>query len=467
MKRYVVMGVGEVGLHLARTLSQSGHDVVVIDTDAEKRARVEDELDVAVVAGNGAHVPVLEQAQVERCDLFMAVSSSDEANLAASLMARHLGARRTAVRVNVAEDITLHRALYEEVFCADLLLSTQLLATTRILNHILGHKTVAVEYLAQGKVQLRKIHLEAESLLTQSRLRDVRLPAECLVVAFYRGDELIVPSGDDRAQPGDDAMILGTAEAIGTVERMVSTRERVDRPVVIAGGGSTGWTVAEALVGHASAGRIGRVKLIEKDAAKAVDLAARLPGIEVLHGDATDLSFLRAEGIDRAQAFVALTGGDERNLMASLLAQELGVPRVIALVEKGETLYLWRKLGSIEVVSPRAIAHQRIQDYIDRGYSANLVSLEKGKAEVFERHLVKASPAAGVTLAEFNPPRGVIVGAVVRGARAFVPRGNDRLEAGDTVVLFVEESELATVNLLFPGREPRAQAARFARPHPL
>ena len=463
-KRYVVMGVGQVGFHLARTLSQTGHEVVVIDTDREKRARVEEELDVAVVAGNGAHVPVLKQAQVSRCDLFMAVSSSDEANLAASVMARHLGAQRTVVRVAVAEDITLHRKVYEEVFGVDLLLSTQLLATTRILNHVLGHNTVAVEYLAQGKVQLRKIHLEAGSLLTQNALRDVRLPAGCLVVAFYRGDELIVPSGDDRAQPGDDAMILGTAEVIGTVERMVSSRERIDKPVVIAGGGSTGFTVAEALVGHATAGRIARVKLIERDAARAADIAARLPGLEVLHGDATDHSFLRAEGIERAQAFLALTGGDERNLMASLLAQELGVPKVIALVEKGETLYLWRKFGSIEVVSPREIAHQRIQDYIDRGYSAHLVSLEKGKAEVLERRLVDASPAAGVTLAEFNPPRGVIVGAVVRGEKAFVPRGNDRLEPGDTVILFVEESELATINLLFPGREPRTKSGRFARP---
>ncbi len=452
-KRYVVMGVGQVGLHLARTLSQSGHDVVVIDTNPDLCHRVEDELDVAVVPGNGTHVPVLEKAQVRGCDLFMAVSSSDEANLSGAVLARHLGAQRTVVRVGVAEDITKHRSLYQEVFGANLLLSTQLLATTRILNTILGHATLAVEYLAQGKVQLRKIHLDEGSLLTRSSLRTITLPPGCLVVAYFRGDQLIVPSGDDRAQVGDDALVLGSTEVISEVERMVSSTSSRRRMVAIAGGGRTGQTVGEALARQASHGRIDRIKLIERDLRRAQGLAARFPDLEVLHGDATDISLLRAEGIDKAHAFVALTGGDERNLMASLLAQELGVPKVIALVEKGETSYLWRRLGLVEVVSPRAIAHQRIQDYIDSGYSGNIVSLRQGKAVVLERVLVPASPAAGVTLAEFNPPRGVIVGAVVRGEKVFVPRGKDRLEAGDTVILFVQEDEMATINLLFPGRD--------------
>ncbi|RMH16946.1 MAG: Trk system potassium transporter TrkA [Acidobacteria bacterium] len=456
-RRYVVMGVGEVGLHLARTLSQHGHSVVVIEIDPIKRTRVEEELDVAVVGGNGAHVPVLKEARVATCDLFMAVSSSDEANLAAAVLARRLGAKRTVVRVGVAEDITTHRQLYEEVFGADLLLSTQLLATTHILNHILGHNTVAVEYLAQGKVQLRKIHLDDQSPLTRRPLREIELPEGCLVVAFQRGDELTVPSGDDVAQPGDDALILASTEVIGDVERRLSSRPRDRKVVVIAGGGRTGETVAQALLGQSANGRVERVKLIERDLRRAQELAAQLPGVEVLHGDATDVALLRAEDVPRAQVFVALTGQDERNLMASLLARELGVPQVVALVQRGETSYLWRKLGLMEIVSPRAIAYQRIKEYVDQGYSANLVSLERGAAEVLERRLHEASPAAGVTLAEFNPPRGVIVGAVVRGERVFVPRGKDRLEAGDTVILFVQKAEMPTINLLFPGREAGAR----------
>lgn len=446
------MGAGEVGFHLARSLSVAGHSVVVIDTDPDKRQRIEEKLDVGFVLGNGAHVPVLTAADVGRATLFLAVSSNDEANLTASLLARRLGAERTAVRVGIAEEVTTHRRIYEDVFGIDLMLSTQLLATTHILNHILGHNTLAVEYLAQGKVQLRKIHVDSGSLLTQKQLRDIQLPQGSLVVAFQRGDELIVPSGDDRAEAGDRALILSTSEVIDQIEQLVSSRRPNLGTVVIAGGSGTGLTVAQAL-----AGKTDKVKIIERDYERARQLAALLPKFEILHGDATDMSLLRAERVDDAAVFIALTGSDEASLMASLLAQELGVSSVIALVDRTETSHLWRKLGLVRIVSPRTLASRRIEDYIESGFSSNIVSLEHGQAEVIERRLAPASPAAGVTLAEMKPPRGVIVGAVVRddkvrGEKVFVPRGKDRLEVGDTVILFVQAAELPTVNLLFPGR---------------
>ncbi len=454
-ERFAVMGAGEVGFHLARTLSQEGHSVVVIERDPVQRDRVEEALDAAVVLGNGAHVPVLEAAEVGNCDLFMAVSSSDEANLAASLLAKHLGARRTVVRVGVVEDVTTHRRLYEETFAADLLLSTQLLATTRILNHILGHNTLEVEYLAQGKIQLRRIHLEPGSILTQKPLKDVRMPVGSLVVAFFHGEELIIPSGEDRAQPGDDALVLCKTGVIDKVERMISTQKRSRGTVVIAGGGATSESVARAL-----AKQVHRIKIIEKDRRRARELSRQFPKVEVLHGNATDSNLLRAEKIGSARALVALTGNDESNLMACLLAQDLGVPEAIALVQHTETSALWHKLGLIHVVSPRRIAAERIKSYIRSGYCSNIVSLQRGEAQVLERRLAEASPAAGVTLAEMKPPKGVIVGAVARGKRVFVPRGKDRLLAGDLVILFVQEEHVPTIHLLFPGREPAGFPAR-------
>ena len=183
--------------------------------------------------------------------------------------------------------------------------------------------------------------------------------------------------------------------------------------------------------------------------------AIGLPGydLEVIHGDATDIRLLKSEGVDAAHTFAALTGEDEDNLMACLLAQELKVPQVLALVQRAETSKLWSRLNLHDVFSPRAVAAERIQDYIDSGFSANIVSLQRGAAQVLERRLAEASPAAGVTLAEMDAPRGLIVGAVVRGSKVFVPRGKDRLEVVDLVILFVREEELGTVRLLFPGQE--------------
>lgn len=453
-KRFVVMGAGEVGSHLARSLSQQGHNVAVIELDPVKRERLEDEIDVMVVEGNGAHPQVLEAAGVPDCELFMAVSSSDEANLAAANIAKFLGAQRSVVRVGIAEEVITDRRLLEDVFLVDLLLSTQLLTTTRVLNQIHGHSTLAVEYLAGGQVQLRKIHLDENSLLVKKSLQEINLPRNCLVVAFFRGDELIIPGGADRAGPGDDALLLGTADVIGTAERMVSESRRDSGTVVIAGGGGTGRSVARALEATDA-----QVKIIERDRARAEALAGRFPAFEIIHGDATELALLRAERIARAQSFVALSGNDESNLMACLLAQELGVEQVLALVHRPATSQLWQRLGLEQTFSPRLLAYERIQEYIASDYRSNIASLGHGAAQVLERRLAAASPAAGVTLAEMKPPRGVIVGAVKRGDRVFVPRGSDRLEAGDLVILFVHEDELETVQLLFPGRDIRAEAA--------
>jgi len=446
-KRYVVMGAGEVGFHLARTLSQQGHDVAVIELDPAKQTRIEEDLDALAVLGNGSHPHVLLAAGAAQCELFMAVSSSDEANLSAAALAKHLGAERAVVRVGVAEEVITYRRDLEEVFSVDLLLSTQLLTTTRVLNQILGHNTVAVEYLAGGQVQLRKLHLDGTSPLVQKPLRDVDLPRNALIVALFRGDDLIIPGGDDLAEIGDDALILGTSEAIEETELAVARdRHRIGTVVVGGGGGGTGRSVArrlEPLNVH--------VKIIERDKQRAQSIARAFPHSEVLHGDITDLALLKAERIDQAETFVALSGNEESNLMASLLAQEIGVPNVSALVERAETSELWKRLGLKQVISPRSLATERIQEYIDSGYSSNIVSLQSGQAQVLERRLAKASPAAGVTLAEMKPPRGVIVGAVKRGDRVFVPDGNDRLDEGDLVILFVEEDEIETVRLLFPG----------------
>lgn len=447
-KRFVVMGAGEVGFHLARSLSGEGHDVTVIERDAARRERIEDELDVLVVGGNGAHPPVLKAAGVASCDLFMAVSSSDEANLAAARIAKHFGAQRTVVRVGIAEEVIAHRRLLEELFGVDLLLSTQLLTTIRILNQIRGHNTTDVEYLAGGRVQLRTIHLDAESPLTRLPLREARLPSGSLVVAYFRRDSLVIPGGDDMAQPGDEALILGTKEAIEEAERHVSSAPAERGTVVLAGAGGTAVAVAQALEGHDVP-----VKIIERDRSRARELADQFPLFEVLHGDMTDISLLRAERVGRAHTFAALCGNDESNLMGCLLAQEEGVHQVLALVQRTETSELWRRLGLEQVFSPRTLAYQRVREYIESGFSANIGSLRGGAAQVIERRLAPASPAAGVTLAEMKPPRGLIVGAVVRKDRVFVPRGNDRLEAGDLVILFVHEDELDTVRLLFPSRE--------------
>ena len=446
--KFVVMGAGEVGRYLARSLSADGHTVVLIDCDAGKRELVEDQLDVGFVLGSGSHVPVLESAGVADCDLFIAASSSDEANLAASLLAKELGAPRSVVRVKTFEDVTQFGNLYERAFRADLLLSTQLLTTTRILNHVLGHNTLEVEYLAGGALQVRRTAIGAGSILQARPLAEAGLPSGCLVLAFVSDGRVVVPSGASQASPGDDALVIGTPDAIDEFERTLSQRSKRRRIVTIGGGGST----AEALIEHLE-GQVARIKVIERDRKRAENLARRYPRHDIIHADATDAAALASEGIGRAEAFVALTGNDETNLMACLLAQELGVGNLTALVQKSETSTLWRKIAVVDVVSPRTLAAERIQNYVDHGYEPHIVSFENGAAQFVQRHVYQQSPSAGERLENVEIPEGLLVAAILRDGKASIPTGRAELRPGDDVILFVRKGELATTQLLFPGAD--------------
>lgn len=447
-EHFVIMGAGEVGIYLARSLASGGQRVTLIDPDPAKRQLVEDKLDVAFLLGNAAHIPVLRAAGVKDCALFIAASSTDEANLAASLLAKQEGATRTVVRVSTSEDVTRFGQRYEQAFQADLLLSTQLLTTTQILNAVLGYNTLEVEYIAGGSLQIRRTHIEAGSPLEQKRLADVGLPRGCLILAYISGDRLLVPKGNDSAQPGDDVLFVANSESIAQVESLISAREQRLGAVVVAGGGSTAEVVSERLLGQASG-----VRLIEANRDRAEELAGRFPNLDVIHGDATDMSLLSAEGVGGAQTFLALTGNDETNLMACLLAQELGVKRLTALVQKSETSTLWRRIGLVDVVSPRTIAAERIRSYIANGYEPHIISFESGAAQFVQRRVEAVSPVAGARLADVEIPDGLIVAAVISNGKAVVPRGDHRLEAGEEVVLFVVQEEANTAYLLFPGPE--------------
>jgi len=447
-KRFVVMGAGEVGRHLARTLSAQGHAVTLIDPDPAKRRIVEEQLDVRFVLGNGAHVPVLEAAEVEDCELFVAASSSDEANLAASLLAKGAGAPRTVTRVATSEDVTTYGKTYERTFRTDLLLSTQLLVTIRILNHVLGYNTLEIEYLANGALQIRRTRVETGSALSQRRLADLSLPQDSLVLAFITAGRLIVPTGEDRAQPGDDALILGTTKTIDQVERQISGHAKRLDLVVIGGGGATAHTVADALKRETKT-----LKIIEADRGRAEELAADFPDCEIVHGDVTDTSVLADQGVGSAQSFVALTGNDETNLMACLLAEELGAQQRTALVQQSETSMLWRRLGLIDVVSPRTLAAERMLNYIDSGYEARILSFENGAAQFIQRRVEQVSAVAGGRLGEIEIPQGLIVAAVLRKGRTIIPDGDFQLAVGDDVILFVRRSEAEFARLLFPGNE--------------
>jgi len=243
-------------------------------------------------------------------------------------------------------------------------------------------------------------------------------------------------------------LLIGPPDAVEECERKATGRSRHLGLVVVAGGGETAQAVLARLEGQAR-----RLKVIEAVRSRAEELAARFPNADIVHGDATDMSVLASEGVGTAKNFIALTGHDETNLMACLLAQELGARELTALVQKSETSSLWRKVALLDVVSPRTIAAEKIHGYIESNYEPHIVSFENGAAQFIQRRVYPQSAVAGGKLASIEIPQGLLVAAILRDGRARIPRGEDRIEAGDDVILFVKRSEAGVAQLLFPGAD--------------
>ncbi len=448
---YCIMGIGDMGFHIAEAFGREGRSLTLIDTNPDKGRRIEEELDAAFVVGNGAHQAVLERAHVEAAELFIAASSSEEANLVASLIARNLGAKRCVVRLDTFEDLTVYRRSYERLFGADLLLSPQSLATNEILNLVLGHHTHEVDYLARGRFELRTIQVQNESTVARLPLRDVPLPEGARVVGYFDSEhELSIPGPDLEAVPGGLAMVLCRTQSTHEVEELFASRlehPEVPTVVAVAGGSSAAVAVVKALRKE-----VRRLRWIERDRRRAEYLAQSFPNIEVLHGDPIDAATMESEGLGGADVLIAATSHDDSNVVAGLIAKELGVKQVVALIHH-TTSRLGQRLNEVHLVSPHSLAIDHVRNFVANGYKANLVNLADGALQVVQRVIHEASPAAGATLADLQAPRGLIVGAVVRGNRVFMPERSNMLRANDQVILFVHRSQTQMARLLFPGSE--------------
>lgn len=420
--------------------------MAIVDTDPELRQRYEEELDVSFFVGNGTDIRILKAAGVGQAELFIAAADAEEVNLVASAFAKHLGARRCVVRLEDADELSVYRSEYEQLFGADLLLSPQHLATIRVVNLVLGYDTQEIDFFAHGQVQLRTIAIQEGSAITQRSLRKAKLPPGTRVVGYLdQGHELSIPDPEQMPAAGGRAIVLCSSDRADRVERLFACAKQSDRVVVVAGGGLMGRAVARELTGH-----VKHLMILERNRDQAGLVAEEFPRADVLCGDVTNVAFLRSHRVPEADTFVAALGHDEANLMAALVAQELGAGQVIAMVRRSETSELWRKAGSFRAVSPRFLAAERIREYIENGYRANLTSLARGALRLLQREVSEDSPAINTALGDLAAPQGLIVGAIQRGERAWIPVGSDRLLLGDELLLFVHESKLPEADRLFP-----------------
>jgi trk system potassium uptake protein len=441
--RTVIIGAGEVGFNTARMLSHEGHDVVLVELDETLVERATEQLDALVVHGNGASPRLLAEAGIDRSELLVAASSSDEANIIACLAAKAQGVPRTVARIHNPDYYDPKEPFAQEMLGIDFVIHTEQMAAEEIKDALLVPGAINVDTFADDTIEVAEVVLHEGSPAVGRALKDVRLPPESLVVGVVRHGEALVPRGDTVLERRDHVLLISGRQRIAEVVGAVVTDTTPVRDVTIYGGGRIGLRLALALE---KAGM--SVRVIERDAERARYVASQLRRGFVLHDEGISRDFLLQERVDKTDAFVAVTGDDRANLLAAMYARQLGARTTIAGVSRGEFAPLADALGVDLTISPRVLAAEAILRFVRRGEVISVALLESG-AEMIELRVPERCRVAGRPLSEVGFPQGAIVGALLRDGEVVIPTGNDVLRPGDDAVVFTVEDAVDEVERLF------------------
>lgn len=404
--RVVIVGAGEVGRHLGRSLQRDA-ELILVDRDAQALTAAEEQLDALSLAGDGTHRDVLARAEVGRADLVVAVTPSDAVNLVCASLARAMGARQTVARVDDPDFFATDLGLERGVLGVDAVLCASRLVSVELLRMLAGVRARCATPAAGGMVHVVAYELAAGASLLRGRGRATAWPEA--IAAVIRGGHLRPAAEVEHAEVGDVALICGPP--LVTLREL--TRAAGPLRTTIVGGGDVGAQLARSL---APQGLLDRV--IERSRPRCQELAEQLHAVQILHGDGTNLEFLREEQVASAEALIAVTGSDEANLMTSLLAREIGVPKVFALVHRPGYAGVYSHLGVSGTVSPHETLAQVIQWLLPHGGLVGRAPMPELGVEIVElRARQLAERVADLPLPPGSVPL-VIAGDKVRSIRA-------------------------------------------------
>jgi len=445
--RVVIIGMGDVGQNIARTLSTERHAVTIVDRDEARVEAMQGELDALVLHGNGASPKFLRELKVGEADLLCAVTQSDEANVITALVGLQLGAKRTVARVRDDDYFEADESFSRDVLGIDLVIHPERATADDLAQAILLPGAVHVEHFAEGRISVAETILTERSPLIGRSLGERRMVRPHTIAGLIREGRTVAAEDGHRPKRGDHLLVCAARENIGATVAYIAGQAAKVRDVVIFGGGRIGLPLARRL----EAGANLRVTLMERDADRARYVAERLGSTTVLHEEGIAMESLLAHGVDRVGAFVSCAGDDRANLLAALHAKQLGADLCLAVVSREEFIPLVDALHLDAAVSPRLVTAEAILSSV-RGEHVHAMHLMAGGAEVLEVTVDEGCRAEGRGIEEANTMVRAQILAIARGDAVVVPGPDDRLEAGDRVVVFSVRTGLADVRRTFQAQ---------------
>lgn len=448
----VIIGAGGMGRHVASILSSERLNVILVDPDPKQLEVAGWTIDVATHQGSGTDWELMEDLLDLSPDALVALTDSDETNLVACALAKHLGYPKTIARIGDYRYLNQTRLDFGQIFTVDHFVGPELLSAHEILKYVASSGSLMVHNFAQGAVQMRTLAIPKKWKQSDVMLMNLNLPKEVIVGLIYRDKdstgekEILFPHGRDVILAGDEVTFIGETEAIADLHRFFGIKQRHARSAVLVGGSTVGFNLARLLTL-----REVEVKLIEKDRERCMFLAEKLPDCTIIHHDGTDADFLRSEKIDDTDLFVACTSTDEVNLVSALLAKELGCEDVIAVMSNQSYHPVAAHFGINHVVSPRITAADQVLSQILSGTVTSLISFYENEAEVMEIRISSHSKVVGIPLTELGPllPRDFLIAMIQNRGRIMVANGEKIISPGDTVVVITHPRHIADIKKIF------------------
>ena len=452
--KIIIEGAGEVGSHLAKMLSHEANDITVIDEDAARIARLAGSADVVTLQGDPSSISVLREAGAETADLLVAVNPyvPQAVNIISALLAKRLGTKRVTARIDDLAYLSPENKLMFKDMGVDLLFYPEKIACDEITD-LLKHTASADSMdFARGKLQLVVFKVEEDSPILDMKVAEftaavaaVDADAPFRIIAIARRDETIIPKFDTRFKYMDHLYIMSKREGIASLMRFLGKNNVEVGSAMILGGGQIGGMLAAQL-----ARQIDDIKLIEIDRKRCLELAEKLPDtVTVVCGDGRNPDFLVEEAIKEYDAFVAVTGNDEANILSCVVAKKFGIERTVAEVENIEYLRLAEEMGVDAVINKKLITAGRIFKFTLSDKVRFVKYMSGTDAEVLEYTAAPDSRITRGTLKDLDFPRNAIIGGVIRGGDSFIAVGNTRIEPYDRVAVFALPEAVKEVDKFF------------------
>ncbi|SCY26167.1 trk system potassium uptake protein TrkA [Nonlabens sp. Hel1_33_55] len=447
--KIIIAGAGEVGFHLAKLLSYESQDITLIDPVKENLHYADTHLDIRTLRGDATSIKTLKDSNVGQADLVIAVSSSEAINITIGVLAKQLGAKRTIARISNTEFLDAEQAVGFKGFGIDELISPESLASKEI-ELLLNQSAFNDSYeFEDGALTMVGVNLTRTAQFVGKSVQEageIFPEVHFMPIAIQRfGTQYtLIPRGDTQFKEGDQVYFITTTGGVDELYKLTGKTRRTMKNVMILGGSNIGEQSARNL---SEAGM--NVKLVEIDPDKAFDLADKLPEVLVISGDGRNVELLQEESIHEMDAFIAVTGNSETNIISCLMAKSKSVRKTISLVENMDYFQLSHSIGIDTLINKKLLAANNIFRYIRKGEVVAMTKLNNMNAELLEFIVKEKSALCNKQIIEVNVPRSAIIGGVIRDGKGNIVLGDFTIKAGDRVVVCCLPRSISKVEKLF------------------